>query len=118
MIITITIIINDYYLLLPYVMIYYKLFSSPYSLSPESTSNITDPLAPYDKIRVLIKKISLSLFVESPLFNLYPSQKYVKIYICISSIKTCQHSKYFKLFMNIPSILYNFNIPTMVVYQV
>ena len=44
--------------------------------------------------------------------------KYVKIYICISSIKTCQHTKYFKLFMNIPSILNNFNIPTMVVYQV
>ena len=26
-----------------------------------------------DKIRVLIKELSLSLFVESPLFNLHPS---------------------------------------------
>ena len=44
--------------------------------------------------------------------------KYVKLYICISSIKTCEHTKYFKLFMNTPSILNNFNIPTMVVYQI
>ena len=73
MIITITIIIHDYYILLPYVMVYYKLFPSPYGLSPESPSNITEPPAPYAKRRVLIKTLSLSLFVESPLFNIHDS---------------------------------------------
>ena len=53
--------------------IYYKLFPSSYGLSPESTSNITDPLAPYDKTHVLIKSLSLPLFVESPLFDLHDS---------------------------------------------
>ena len=73
MIITITIIIDDYYILLPYVMVYYKLFPSPYGLSPESPSNITEPPAPYAKRRVLIITLSLSLFVESPVFDLHDS---------------------------------------------
>ena len=73
MIITITIIIHNYYILFPYVIIYYKLFPSPYGLSPELTSNITYPPAPYDKTHILIKALSLSLFAESPLFNLHDS---------------------------------------------